>query len=303
MPPRPVTGRGVLHTWPHTLRHICVLLDEVAYMGIVIAISGGVLQAIGALIALQERDVTPKLLIARGGSALAAGMSACGWRADELARLARTLEHNRLALLAQLLPALNDPATELSPRDLALLALGERLGEALGRELPPVPAASDDPLEALLWELTRGVELRDVRMPLAMPVRAYKRVAEQYKPEPEPRLLTSGNDARYAVTLATALRCAAFTPELAGAPTVGGALLTAWPDARGEMAAWRRFGGDAPLISIGPTDGLGYCQVGPNANGFAISIPRPGRRDKLRERMDAGYNAVRKHIGEVLSFC
>lgn len=280
-------------------RRFGVIMDEVAFMGIVIAFSGGVLPAIGALMALQERDIAPELTIARGGSALAAGLCACGWRATELARLTHTLEHNRLALLAQLLPTLTEPATALPPRELAALALGESLRGAL----TPVPAAPDDAIESLLWELTRGTELRDIRMPLALPVRAYRYGHAGYALEPAPRTLTTGAGARYAITLATALRCAAFAPELAGAPTVGGALLTACPDDGGELAAWRQYGRGAPLISIRPEAGAECAHPPTRIDGLSISIPRPGRRDRLRARIDAGYAAVRCRIDELLSFC
>ena len=264
-------------------------------MGIVIALSGSAPAAVGALMALEERDIAPALTIARGGGALAAGLYACGWRAGELARLAQALERNRLALLGQLLPALSERATALSPRELSALALGDAPSDGG----PPCPAAPGDALEALLGELTRGVELRALRMPLALPVRAYRRGVDGYLPEPEPRLLATGSGARYAVSLATALRCAAFAPELAGAPRVRDALLTQWPDARGELAAWRQLGGGAPLISIGPADE----GDAPAQHGMRIALPAPGRRDGVRERMRTGHAAVRAHIDELLSFC
>lgn len=270
------------------------LIYEVALMSIVIAISCGALPAAGALMALEERDVAPALAIARLGGALALGLSACGWRAADLERLARAFERNGLALLAQALPALSERALKRGPRSLAAMALGE--GEGSCCERPPL-AAPQDPIEALLSELTGGVMLRDVRAPLALPVRAYR------LPGGAPELLISGRRARAGIALSTALRCAAFWPELAGAPVIGGAPLAAWPDARGDLAAWRRLGRGAPLISIASAGHVERGRSGARIDGVDISIPRPSPRCTVHERIQTGYDAVRARMSEVLSFC
>lgn len=254
-------------------------------MSFVLYISGCAPEAIGALRALEERDMHPSAMIARAGGALTAGLYACGWRAESLGRLIMNMERGALALLKQALGALRSDIAP-SPRDILARVLGDAPALACtGMQ----PAAPYDGMTALLDELTGGVSLARLRAGLFMPVRACTAEDAQHVGL---RLMRSGADTRWALSLAEAMRCAAFPGDMFTSPAVGGCLLSACvaddiscaaekhganaqTDAVLNRRAYQSDSGASPTAGAGqisPASGTGICRDMHRARPSAHSL-------------------------------
>lgn len=254
-------------------------------MGFTLYLSGCALPAIGVLRALEERDLLPDTLICRAGGALTGGLYACGWRAAPLEHLARTLERSSLALLGQLLPALGSGGLRLGPR-----ALAEQLMRDLPwPELPCELARRPDGLDGLLSELTDGAGLRGLRPRLVLPVRVYRADGGF-----EVDAITSAAHARFALTLATALRCAAFPAGMTLSPCVGGHAPAACraEDLAGGLP---QLGRGQPLVCV--------ARAGERPlPGESLRITPPGDGGAARQAA-SGYGLMRAHMSELMGLC
>ena len=272
-------------------------------MSFVLYISGCAPEAIGALRALEERDMHPSAMIARASGALTAGLYACGWSAESLGRLIMNMERGALVLLRQALSALRSDIAP-SPRDILARVLGDAPALACtGMQ----PAAPRDGMTALLDELTGGVSLARLRAGLFMPVRACTAEDAQHVGL---RLMRSGADTRWALSLAEAMRCAAFPGDMFTSPAVGGCLLSACVADDISYAAEKP--GARPCIH-------GFADVQRELNAAtagrmlvtiagcgealpeqpAIGVVMPAAGSGMAARMESGYNAMRAHMSAI----
>lgn len=272
-------------------------------MSFVLYISGCAPEAIGALRALEERDMHPSAMIARASGALTAGLYACGWSAESLGRLIMNMERGALVLLKQALGELRSDIAP-SPRDILARVLGDAPALACtGMQ----PAAPYDGMTALLDELTGGVSLARLRAGLFMPVRACTAEDAQHVGL---RLMRSGADTRWALSLAEAMRCAAFPGDMFTSPAVGGCLLSACVADDISYAAEKP--GARPCIH-------GFADVQRELNAAtagrmlvtiagcgealpeqpAIGVVMPAAGSGMAARMESGYNAMRAHMSAI----
>lgn len=259
-------------------------------MGFTLYLSGCALPAIGLMRALEERDIVPCSIVARASGALVGGLYSCGLNSAALERIALTLCRNSLALLRQVLPALRSECADMSPDELAAAVLGENEQH---KSIPAriTPAKREDGITLLLSELTDGISLRDASNGLIMPVCAYH--ADGSAPIGT-CALNSGRDARYALSLAEALRCAAFPASIFTAPSVGGRLLGACND---DSARKLLIGARSAVCMCHSADGK-VCA--PHVRLEAATFnPRSG----VREQIMAGYELALQHMSGILALC
>lgn len=287
----------------HTPAARRILIAEVESMSFVLYISGCAPESIGALRALEERDIHPAAIIARASGVLTAGLYACGWSAESLGRLIMNMERGALALLRQALGALRSDVAP-SPRDMLARMLGDAPALACAGMQPASPC---DGITALLDELTGGMMLAQARAGLLLPVRA---CAACDAHQVGLRLMRSGADTRWALSLAEAMRCAAFPGDMFTSPAVGGCLLSACvaddisyaaekPGARpcihGFADVQRELNAAIAgrmLVTI-----AGYGEALPEQP--AIGVVMPAAASGMAARMESGYNAMRAHMSAI----
>lgn len=257
-------------------------------MGFALYLSGCTLPAIGLIRALEERDIAPCGIVARAGGALVGGLYASGLSSAALEHVAVMLSRNSLALLNQLLPALRRERADMSPCEIAAAVLGEH---ACALPERAVHAERADGMVELINELTDGMMLCDARIKIEMPVRAYS--IDGITP-PIVRKLSSTVGARCALSMAEAIRCAAFPADVFSALSVGGRLLGAC----GDREAHAFVNGTRAAVCLNmPGDEL-ICA--PHVRIEAAPFDPHGG---VREQIAAGYDLAQRNMNSILAMC
>ena len=257
-------------------------------MGFTLYLSGCALPAIGFIQALEERDIAPYSIVARAGGTLVSGLYASGLTSAALEHVAIMLSRNSLALLSQVLPTLRRERAGMPPREIAEAVLGES-AYALSRQA--APADHMDGIVELLNELTDGMALCGAHIDIEMPVRAYP--IDGIAPLVV-RRLSSTAGARCALSMAEAIRCAAFPAEVFKSLSVGGRLLGACSDRDAHAA----INAARAVVCLGTQTDLPTCV--PHVRIEAAPFdPRVG----VREQIASGYELARRNMNAILAMC